>query len=186
MERLQESPGPAAAPRWSPSCLFCYLLVPGAAQPKAGDPRQQRVSKSMPVPAIEPSLSLVFSLSNGLRRSPSRQSWRRVMTDVHIIYAASTLPLLPSECHLLRSLLNRRLALRAAEARSQPVPGDDGTGSDPERIPRVAFDLPGPPGSAAQCASKVSQQLTSIGCVNKNKKSWRNPCRKRRDRGTAK
>ena len=52
------------------------------------------------------------------------------MTDVHIIYAASTLPLLPSECHLLRSLLNRRLALRAAEARSQPVPGDAGTGSD--------------------------------------------------------
>ena len=55
------------------------------------------------------------------------------MTDVHIIYAASTLPLLPSECHLLRSLLNRRLALRAAEARSQPArsqPGDAGTGSD--------------------------------------------------------
>ena len=37
--------------------------------------------------------------------------------DDYLIYCASTLPLQPSECDLLRTLLNQRIALREAERR---------------------------------------------------------------------
>ena len=44
--------------------------------------------------------------------------------DVHVLYVESSLPLQPAECHLLRSLLNEKIA-RGREAAHPPTsPGE--------------------------------------------------------------
>ena len=45
------------------------------------------------------------------------------MEGVYVIYAASTLPLLPRECDLLQSLLNQRIALRSSETNRRQAAG---------------------------------------------------------------